>query len=74
METVDQREWIIRWIEEDVVAMEQPDGNEARLHRSLLPEDIEPGDRFRVVAQVDRRTPMRAPIRLCGLAGVRWNQ
>lgn len=71
MKTVDQPEWIVRWIEENVVAMEQPDGNETRLHRGLLPEDVEPGDRFRVVAQVDRRTPERAPVRVCGLPGVR---
>lgn len=71
METADQRQWVIRRVDEDAVAMEQPDGTEIRLHRSLLPEDIEPGDRLRVVARIDRRTAEPAPIRLCGLPGVR---
>lgn len=71
METADQRRWVIRRVDEDAVAMEQPDGTEIRLHRSLLPEDIEPGDRLRVVARLDRRTAEPAPIRLCGLPGVR---
>lgn len=60
METVARKEWVIRELEGDDAVMEQlPDGALARFRRSLLPEDVEPGDRFRVVAQVDRREPDR---------------
>lgn len=56
METVATREWVIREVDGDGVLVEQiPDGGHARLVRSLLPDDVAEGDRFRVVAQVDRR-------------------
>ncbi len=56
METVATREWVIREVDGDGVLVEQiPDGDHARLVRSLLPDDVAEGDRFRVVAQVDRR-------------------
>lgn len=55
-ETVAEREWVIRSIEADAVVMERlPDGGRERFHRSLLPVEVAPGDRFRVVAQLDRR-------------------
>lgn len=55
-ETVATREWVIREVDADGVLVDQvPDGGSARLTRGLLPDDVTEGDRFRVVAQVDRR-------------------
>lgn len=62
METVDQKEWVIRELDGDAAVIEEvPGGGTCRLERSLLPDDIAPGDRFRVVAQVERR-PARAGV------------
>lgn len=56
METVATREWVIREVDGDGVLVDQlPDGPPARLDPALLPDDVTEGDRFRVVAQVDRR-------------------
>lgn len=58
VETVATREWVILEVEDDGVLVDQlPDGGRARLDRDLLPDDVAEGDRFRVVAQVDRRAP-----------------
>jgi hypothetical protein len=55
-ETVATREWVIREVDADGVLVDQvPDGGSARLARGLLPDDVSEGDRFRVVAQLDRR-------------------
>lgn len=56
METVARREWVIRELDEDGVVLEKlPGGGLTLFRRDVLPEDVEPGDRFRVVAQVDRQ-------------------
>lgn len=57
METVARREWVIRELDEDGVVLEQlPEGGLTLFRREALPEDVREGDRFRVVARVDRRT------------------
>lgn len=59
METVATREWVIRDVDPDGVLVERvPGGGSARLAPGLLPDDVSEGDRFRVVAQVDRRGPV----------------
>ena len=56
METVARREWVIRELDGDDAVMEQlPEGDRVRFRADLLPDDVGPGDRFRIVAQVDRR-------------------
>lgn len=59
METVALRSWIIRQVTEEAVAMEEvvngePTGEVGEFGRQLLPDDLRPGDRFRVVAQLER--------------------
>lgn len=62
METVARREWVIRALDGAAVTLEQhPGGETARLRRDLLPDDVAVGDRFRVLAQVDRRSDEEAP-------------
>lgn len=59
METVAQKCWVIRDVAEETVTMEEqvdgePTGRLAEFQRQILPEDVGPGDEFRVVAQIQR--------------------
>jgi hypothetical protein len=56
MDIVARKEWIVVERREDHVLLEEEGGGARhRLAPDLLPEDVSPGDRFRVVAQLDRR-------------------
>ena len=56
MDIVARKEWIVVERREDHVLLEEEGGGARhRLEPGLLPEDVSPGDRFRVVAQLDRR-------------------
>lgn len=56
MDVVARKEWIVVERREDHVLLEEEGGGARhRLAPGLLPEDVSPGDRFRVVAQLDRR-------------------
>lgn len=61
MDTVALKCWVIRDVAEDVVTMEEqvdgePSGQTATFDRALLPDDVRPGDEFRVVAQISRKS------------------
>lgn len=61
MDTVALQCWIIRDLQEDVAVMEEmvdgePSGLRADFDRSLLPDDVGPGDVFRVLAQINRKS------------------
>lgn len=61
MDTVALKCWVIRDVAEDVVTMEEqvdgePNGLRATFDRALLPDDVRPGDEFRVIAQINRQS------------------
>lgn len=61
MDTVALKSWVIREVGHDVVTMEEqvdgePNGLRATFDRGLLPDDVRPGDRLQVVAQIDRKS------------------
>lgn len=64
METIAVKSWVIRDVTDEAVTMEeqvdgQPTGEVGEFPRRLLPGDVRPGDRFRVVAQLKRAQPER---------------
>lgn len=57
METVAQKQWMVLGRDEDGVRMEEiPTGAVRTFPPGLLPDDVQPGDSFRVVAQLERGT------------------
>lgn len=61
-EIVAAREWVIRDVDAGGVLVEKvPEGGTELFERDLLPADVTVGDRFRVVAQLDRRSDAPDP-------------
>lgn len=57
MDVVARKDWIVVERREGHVLLEEEGGDARhRLAPGLLPDDVAPGDRFRVVAQFERRT------------------
>lgn len=57
METVEAEQWVVLGTNGGAVLMEEIPGG--RIHHfppGLLPDDLRAGDRFRVVARMDRRS------------------
>lgn len=55
METVAQKQWLVLGRDEETVRMEEiPTGDVHSFPSGLLPDDVEPGDTFRIVAELDR--------------------
>lgn len=54
-ENIGQEEWVIRAVGDEWAELVPRDDEEGySVPRSLLPEDVKPGDVFRVVAYLDR--------------------
>lgn len=61
-DVVARKAWVVVERHEDHVLLEEEGGGlRHHLAPGILPEDVTPGDRFRVVAQLDRRPDVGYP-------------